>query len=133
MRFQQDKGLKNNLNIILRNLRTYCSMAVLNYKSCHLDPVPTWLIKNDVVMESVISTLVSAINGSLESDVVPASPKTAVVTPLIKKGGSNSESHADYRPVSSLSFVSKLLERVVFDQVIQHLDDNILQDPYQSA
>ena len=49
-------------------------------KSCHLDPAPIWLIKDDVVMEAVIPAPVSAINGSLESGVAPASPKTAVVT-----------------------------------------------------
>lgn len=56
-------------------------------KSCQLDPVPTWLVKDSAVIEAMLPTLVSAVNGSLESGVVPATLKTAVVTPLIKKTG----------------------------------------------
>ena len=84
-------------------------------------------------MEAVLPTLVSAVNRSLESGVVPACLKTAVVTPLIKKEGLDPESLTNYRPVSNLPFVGKLTERVVADQLVRHLQENGLYDPCQSA
>ena len=55
---------------------------------------------------------------------VPDAFKTAVVTPLIKKGN---------RPVSGLSFISKLVERVVAKQLLEHIHVHNLDNPYQSA
>lgn len=49
-------------------------------KSCSLDPVPTWLIKNPSVLEGVLPTLTIAINSSFKSGVVPDSQKNAFVT-----------------------------------------------------
>ena len=45
------------------------------------------------------------------------------VKPLIKK----------YRPVSNLTFVSKILEKVVLKQLEEHLVNNELMDVLQSA
>ena len=58
-------------------------------KSCGLDPVnvPTWLLTDSEVSAAVLPTLVTTINASLESDVVPDSLKAADVTPLIRKPG----------------------------------------------
>ncbi len=84
-------------------------------------------------MEAMLPTLVSAVNGSLESGVVPASLKTAVVIPLIKKAGLDSEELGSYRPVSGLAFVEKNLERVAAGQLTEYLQDNGLYDPHQSA
>ena len=44
---------------------------------------------------------------------VPDVFKTAVVTPLIKKANLPSDDLKNYRPVSGLSFISKLVEHVV--------------------
>ena len=76
-------------------------------KSCHLDPEPTWLEKDNVVLDAVLPILLSAINRSLESGAVPASLQSAVVTPMLKKEGLDREILSNYHPVSNLSFVSK--------------------------
>ena len=39
----------------------------------------------------------------------------------------------NYRPVSNLSFISKVLERIVFKQIVNHLQENALFDKLQSA
>ena len=39
----------------------------------------------------------------------------------------------NYRPVSNLSFLSKTLEKVVALRLDEHLDNNSLREPYQSA
>ncbi len=63
-------------------------------------------------MSLVLPTLVAAINRSLELGVVLDSLKTAVVTPLHKKAGLDPECLSSYRPISNLSFMAKLCERV---------------------
>ena len=70
---------------------------------------------------------------SLESRSVPANFKHAVITPLLKKPNLDPDSMNNYRPISNLSFVSKLLERHVAVQLRQHLDNNNVLDTFQSA
>ena len=59
--------------------------------------------------------------------------KHAVVTPLLKKTSLDPEKMMNYRPISNLSFVSKLLEKHVATQVRQHLEENGLFGVFQSA
>ena len=58
--------------------------------------------------------------------------KEALVSPLLKKSGVLSE-FTNLRPVSNLQYVSKLTERVVFDQTHAHLTSHGLYPPFQSA
>lgn len=64
---------------------------------------------------------------------MPDSLKNAFVTPLIKKTGLDPDDLKSYRPISNLSFTSKLLEKVAAQQLTQHLQDNGLSDKFQSA
>ena len=64
---------------------------------------------------------------------MPSDLKQAYVTPLLKKQGLDQNKLANYRPVSNLSFLSKLLERVVLHQLQKHLNDNDLIEKRQSA
>ena len=59
--------------------------------------------------------------------------KSAVVTPLLKKATLDPEILKNYRPVSNLSFVSKVLERVVAQQLTSYMTDNNLHEYLQSA
>ena len=73
------------------------------------------------------------INASLLSSKFPVEHNHAVVTPIVKKPGLDAAQLASYRPISNLSFVSKLLERTVAGQVRTYLDENDLFPPLQSA
>jgi len=53
------------------------------------------------------------VNALLCQDRLPVSQKRAIVTPLLKKTGLNSSDMNNFRPVSNLSFISKVVERVV--------------------
>jgi len=57
----------------------------------------------------------------------------AHVTPLLKKQSLCPEQLSNYWPVSNLSFLSKLTERVVADQFVSYLNRNDLYVPVQSA
>ena len=75
-------------------------------KSCLLDPLPTFLIKECI--DILLPSLTKLVNCSLMEGCVPDSFKSAVVTPLIKKPNLPSNDLKNYRPVSGLSFISKL-------------------------
>ncbi|KAI0223362.1 putative RNA-directed DNA polymerase from transposon BS [Lamellibrachia satsuma] len=64
---------------------------------------------------------------------MPAVIKHAVVSPLLKKSDLDPEILSNYRPISNLSFISKLLEKYVASQIRQYLDTNDLFDVFQSA
>ena len=100
-------------------------------KYCDLDPIPTQWVK--LASTELCPVLKRIINDSLSQGLFPDSFKAALVSPRIKKTSLNPDDPASYRPVSNLSFSSKLLERVVSQQLTQHLRDNNLEEPQQSA
>ena len=59
--------------------------------------------------------------------------KNTTVTPLIKKTSLPKEDLKNYWPVSGLSFLSKLVGRVVAAQIRSHIDSNDLGNTFQSA
>jgi len=67
------------------------------------------------------------------SGILPDVHKTALVTPLLKKPTLDHNELKNFRPVSNLSFVSKLIEKVVLSQLSAHLKTNHLFNPLQSA
>ena len=75
--------------------------------------------------------IVHIINLSIEQNVVPNNSKNARVVPLFKK---NKRSEVgNYRPVSVLSVVSKILERAVYTQLEEYLVDKKLLFDFQSG
>ena len=72
-------------------------------KSCSLDPVPTWLLKECTSL--VASAASSIINSSISTNVVPESFKEAIVMPLLKKPNLNPTILQNYRPVSNLPMI----------------------------
>ena len=59
--------------------------------------------------------------------------KQALVTPLLKKDDLNLEVLKNYHPVNNLSFLSKVLERVVAARLTNYMTINQLHEPMQSA
>ncbi|XP_072046572.1 uncharacterized protein [Amphiura filiformis] len=100
-------------------------------KSCCLDPIPTWLIKQHPDMFVPIITKIT--NDSLMTGAFPACLKQAIVTPLIKKQSLNPETLKNYRPVSNIPYVSKVIEKHVIKQISAYMESNELCDPLQSA
>ena len=65
--------------------------------------------------------------------MVPTCLKEAMINPILKKTTLDKDILNNYRPVSNLPFISKLIERVVCGQIVSHLDKNNLSEKYQSA
>ena len=99
-------------------------------KSCELDPVPTGILKKCV--KYIAPIIKRIINTSLSSATVPSHFKQAMVTPLLKKPGLELIPK-NYRPVSNLSFISKITERAISYQMNTHLEKYGLREPLQSA
>ena len=102
-------------------------------KTCPLDPIPTWLLKACTDSESLLSSITGIINRSLMDGCVPEDFKGALVTPLLKKQTLDCNILNNYRPVSNLKFISKVLEKVVAARLNKYLEENNLREPYQSA
>ena len=82
-------------------------------------------------MDQTHTIITHIINLSISSEVVPSSFKDARVSPLFKKGSKLDP--GNYRPVSILNVLSKILERTVHKQLVGYLEKkNILFD-YQSG
>jgi hypothetical protein len=73
------------------------------------------------------------VNDSLTSGVVPSLFKIAVVKPLLKKPSLDQNNLKNYRPVSNLPFLSKILEKVVLQQLFSYISVNDLICHSQSA
>ena len=110
----------------LRTLLNKCTPT-----TCELDPIPTPLLLECI--EKILPALTDIINTSLTSGVFPSIFKQAVVRPLLKKSSLDPNDLNNYRPVSNLSFFSKILEKVVLSQILTHINSNRLISQSQSA
>ena len=73
-------------------------------------------------VDAVVPSLTKLFNLSLTSGAFPEAWKLARIVPVPKSGDMSSPSN--YRPISILSIVSKLLERHVYQLLFQHLRTN---------
>ncbi len=99
--------------------------------TCGLDPIPTDLLKQ--CLPELLPVLTKIVNLSLQNADVPSSLKRAVVTPLLKKATLDPNILKNYRPISNLSFISKLTERLVAKRINEYLQTHSLLNKFQSA
>ena len=100
-------------------------------KHCSLDPVPTWLVKR--AADILAPVLCAMCNASLVSGEFPSTQKLAIVAPRLKKPTLDADDVNSYRPISNLSFASKLVERVVASRYREHVERQKLFPARQSA
>jgi len=77
--------------------------------------------------------LTAMVNTSQREGRLPSSHKHAVVTSLLKKTGLDQDELKNNRPVSNLTFVSKLAERMVSSRLVSHFNAHGLMPQLQSA
>ena len=92
-------------------------------KSCPLDPIPTKLLNECVHV--LLPPITKRINLSLDSGYFPRTWKCALVRPPLIKDGLPLV-FKNFRPVSNLAFISKLVETVVAKQLQHYLNCNNL-------
>lgn len=99
--------------------------------SCSLDLFPTFLTME--VLDTIGPYIQFIINSSLNNGYVPSCFKHAVIHPVLKKPTLDPQVLANYRPISKLSFISKVLEKVVFHQLSSFLKNSDILDKVQSG
>ncbi|KAK3553756.1 hypothetical protein QTP70_009190 [Hemibagrus guttatus] len=121
----------------LTQLSTVASEEVLqitrscNPTTCPLNPIPSAMLQT--ISPDLLPFITTVINGSLTSGHVPTAFKKARVIPILKKPALDPSDISNYRPVSLLSFISNILERVVCIQLSDYLMQNNHHDPNQSG
>jgi len=100
-------------------------------KSCCLDPAPTFLIKEFI--DCLLPFLHGLCNKSILTSGLPMSQKKAFVTPKLKKTGLDATDVKNYRPISNLSFMSKIVEKIIARQMLAYLESNSLLPKLQSG
>ena len=95
-----------------------------------LDPIPTSLLKE---CKSELMPIITKIdNLSIETGEMPKDFKHAIITPLLKMKGLELL-YKNFHPVSGLPFLSKVIEKVVSQQLTHHVTASNLNEQYQSA
>ena len=107
------------------------AVRLLPDKQCQLDVIPTSMLKCNI--DLLAPFLTELFNRSLVLGTVPDVFKAAYITPLLKKSEADPADVKQYRPISNLSVLSKLLERLVAKQLLVYLTTFRLLPDQQSA
>ena len=100
-------------------------------KSCELDPAPTFLIQE--MIDDLLPFLTILCNASIREASLPTSQKRSILLPILKRDGLDPDDPSNYRPIANVTFLSKVLERIVASQIISYLDVNELIPSEQSG
>ncbi|XP_072024913.1 uncharacterized protein [Amphiura filiformis] len=100
-------------------------------KTCSLDTLPTWLVKDNLAI--LIPIITKVVNSSLFSGTFPDTLKQSIITPVLKKSNLDHNILKHYRPVANIKFLSKVIEKAASCQVGSHIDRNDLGERNQSS
>ena len=119
----------NNVNSIatfeVTSNRVRNVILSLNNSSAGHDELPPFVAKSCI--EEFIEPLTFMINESLRTGICPSELKIERVVPIFKSG--DPSLLTNYRPISVLSFFSKVFERIVYDYLFDFIcTNNILYD-----
>ena len=93
-----------------------------NKNSSGHDGISNKLLK--LVKNELKSPLTLIINLMITTDIFPESFKISKITPLYKQG--DHSLLTNYRPISLLPTISKVFERIIYDQMYEYLNENNL-------
>ena len=108
-----------------------CMIDSTKDKYSSIDDIPQCMIRKTIYSSS--NYLLDIINYCFSHGVFPQCLKLSHITPIVKSMKEDLEMFSNYRPISILSFLSKLIEKCVLVQLLNHLDQNNLSYHYQSA
>ena len=106
-------------------------ISAMPSKSSPIDSIPTSILKSCSDVFALLITRLATL--SFHEGSFPDSYKTASVTPLLKKKDSDRDDPANFRPISNLHTISKLLERLVLSRIMPHVENSPNFNRFQSA
>ena len=118
----------NQIDITLREVNEQLSLLNVN-KAFGPDGIGPKILKP--LKEVIAPTLLKLFRATMRHKKVPKIWKQANVTPIYKKGDRSDPNN--YRPISLLNTTSKLLEKIVFKHIFNHLRDNHIISQWQSG
>ena len=124
------KKLKRFELINMCDLKRVMSKAKNTY--CENDPFPVGDIINATNRESVYRIYLEIINLSISLSEFPSSEKVAFIKPTYKGKGDTNDLNS-YRPISNLSYLSKLIETIISEQLWSHVREINVIPENQSA
>lgn len=99
--------------------------------NCSSDIIPSKLFKD--IFAVIGPSILTILNACLETGSVPGYFKHATVRPLLKKPNMDPIDPSNFRPISTLPFMSKVLEKVVLQQLQSFLMRNGICEVFQSG
>ena len=100
-------------------------------KTSKLDPAPTEFVA--IFLESLVPFFLHLINSCIKLFIFPENLKHAIITPVIKDSKLDSQDLQNYRPISNLSYLAKILERCLYRQLENYIERKKLHANFQSA
>lgn len=95
-------------------------LSLKNIQSVGPDCIPSRILK--LSAETLSAPLAHVINMSFSKGIFPDALKIAKVIPIHKKG--KHDSVDNYRPISLLSNIGKVFEKVIYTRTIEYLNKN---------
>ena len=93
-----------------------CMPLLINNVTSTLSP--QFLLKE--VSATILPIITTIVNLSLSTGTFPMQFKQSLVTPLLKKTSVDKDTLNNYRPISNLSLISKITERIVKSRLNEH-------------
>lgn len=84
------------------------------------------------VLATIGPSVLEIVSSSLSSGTVPLDLKYTVVRPLLKKTDLDPSLCSNFRPISNLSFISRILERVVHKQLWYYWITELFQSGFKA-
>jgi len=98
-------------------------ISEMDIKASFDDPLPSALYKP--LVTSLLPYIIEIVNTSLKSGDI-AGLKESIITHVLKKAGLDHNLMGNYRPITNLQFLSKLIEKVVLKRLNSHMTTNNL-------
>ena len=100
-------------------------VGLKNSKACGVDNIDTYILK--LMVDDILPAVCHIVNLSLQQGIFPSKYKVAKIIPLLKKD--DPLDPKNYRPVAILCILSKVIERAVFLQIVEYMNDQDLFHP----
>ena len=115
------KVTQDDVRKIIKDLKPYAAAGA--------DQIPAKIIKDNT--DTVAEPIAHLVNLSLQSGIFPNIYKEAIIRPIHKGGEKDDINTSNYRPISLISNVSKILEKLVKNQLTKYLEDSHYFAKYQ--
>ena len=116
-----DHPVMNKIHITTNGVRKLLD-GIKTHKATGPDNTPAHLLH--ILSHQLDPFLTRLFQFTIDSGTVPTDWKTANIIPIFKKG--NRHKPSNYRPVSLTSICCKLLEHILYSNIMQHLETTIL-------